>query len=119
MNIIIFPFLQRALFTIVFLFLCNNLSAGESLRLSGREVEAIGLATAEFKKHHVSASGDLTHYTVDLERSGKTVEVRFVPDQAPLGPNEAGTGGGTAYGSEISYVVSLKPLKIVRYYLAK
>lgn len=83
----------------------------------GREAEAVVRAVEEFKRQHVSTSGDLRNYSVEFKRRGKLAEITFIPDQSPLRKNEAGTGGGTAYGSDITYVVNLASLRIVRSYL--
>ena len=93
---------------------------GETLHLAGREGEAISLATRDFLAKHYSTSGDLGHYTVEIERHGKSVEILFLPDEPrPLRPNEAGTGSGTAYGLCVTYIVSLTPPKIIRFYFAR
>jgi hypothetical protein len=88
--------------------------------ISGREAEAIALAVKTFKSKQGSyyagwpVYGDLKHYTLELERHHNTLEVTFVPDQPKLKPNEAGTGGGTKYGWEVHYVVSVDPLRILK-----
>jgi hypothetical protein len=96
------------------------LAYGEAVKLSGREAEAVNLATRDFIAKHYSRSGDLRHYTVEMERRGRTVEITFLPDEPrPLRPNEAGTGSGTAFGLCVTYIVSLSPPKIVRFYFAR
>jgi len=93
---------------------------GETVKLSGREAEAVNLATRDFIAKHYSKSGDLRHYTVEMERRGRTVEITFLPDEPrPLRLNEAGTGSGTAYGLCVTYIVSLGPPKIIRFYFAR
>jgi hypothetical protein len=95
-----------------------SIVAGE-VQLSGREAEAVQEATRIFKSKQGSkvdgypVYGDLAHYTVNLTRKGKQLEIDFVPEQPPLKPNEAGTGGGTKYGWEVVYVFSLNPFKLV------
>jgi hypothetical protein len=92
----------------------------ETVKLAGRDAEAISLATRDFLAKHYSRSGDLRHYTVEIERHGKTVEIVFLPDEPrPLHPNEAGTGSGTPYGLCVAYIVSLSPPKIIRFYFAR
>lgn len=93
-------------------------AAGE-LQLSGREAEAVQEATRIFKSKQGSTVdgnpvyGDLAHYTVNLTRKDKQLEIDFLPEQPPLKPNEAGTGGGTKYGWEVVYVFSLNPFKLI------
>ena len=67
------------------------LAQGEAVKLSGPEAEAVNLATRDFLAKHYSRSGDLRHYTVEIERHGKSVEILLLPDEPrPLRPNEAG-----------------------------
>jgi len=101
-------------------FYTGTLAHGDTVKLSGREAEAVSLATRDFIAKHYSTSRDLRHYTVEIERQGKTLEIVFLPDEPrPLRPNEAGTGSGTAYGLCVTYVASLNPPKIIRFYFAR
>jgi hypothetical protein len=95
-------------------------AAAERTTLSGREVSAISVATAAFRAGHYSTSGDMKHFTVDLERRGDVLEVAFVPDEPPgPRPNHAETGGSTIYGQTVHFYISLRSLKIVRWHLAR
>jgi hypothetical protein len=101
------------------------LRAHASNPLLGREAEAIAVAVGDFHKNQgktIDGSimfGDLRHYTVELKRHGKEVEIIFIPDMPPLKSNEAGTGGGTIYGCEVHYFVSLQTLKIMRFHFSR
>jgi hypothetical protein len=85
-------------------------------QFTGREVAAISVATAAFKAttHGIP---DLRHYTVEIAPRGRELEVTFIadPDPPPHPPNWAGTGGGSVYGQDIRFVVSLSTLKVVRF----
>ena len=94
-------------------------SAAETIELTGREVEAVSVAVAAFKRSRYSTSGDLRHFTVELDRHGKELEVTFVPNIPRLRPDEAGTGGSNIYGHEVHYFVALKSLKIIRMHFAR
>jgi hypothetical protein len=88
--------------------------------LRGSEAEAIAVAVAAFKRGPYSPSHDLAHFAVELARRGQQLEVTFIPDD-PQRPNPtyAGTGGSTIYGQEVTFYVSLRSLKIVRWHLAR
>ena len=100
--------------------------AADPVHLTGREAEAIQLATKVFKSKQGSKDqeghpvfADLKHYTVVVERHGRKLEVVFVPEEAPLKPNEAGTGGGTIYGWEVHYIIELDQIKILEEHYAR
>jgi len=83
--------------------------------LTGPEAAAISVAVDAFKK--IYAKPDLRHYTVELVRHKDELEITFVPDNPEkVDSRHPGTlGGGTVYGPDMTYVVSLKTFKILRY----
>jgi hypothetical protein len=98
----------------------------DTVNLTGREAEAVQLATQVFKSKQgpkdqagLPVYGDLRHYTVEIERRGRRLEIVFVPEQPPLKPNEAGTGGSTIYGWEVHYIIALDRMKIVEEHYAR
>jgi hypothetical protein len=99
-------------------------SAG-NVELRGREADAIQLVTQVFKSKQGTkyagwpVYGDLRHYSVQIERHGKKIEIIFVPDEPPLKSNEAGTGGSTKYGWVVHYIVSLDRMKILEEHYAR
>jgi hypothetical protein len=98
----------------------SHVAAADRTTLSGREVNAISVATAAFRAGHYSTSGDMKHFTVEFERRGDVLEVAFVPDEPPEPrPNHAETGGSTIYGQTVHFYISLRSLKIVRWHLAR
>jgi hypothetical protein len=96
---------------------CSSLFAEQSdLVLTGREATSVQLAVSDFLQHRYSKSGDLTRYTVRVARVRKQLEITFVPDTDPRGPYP---GGGTAYGPEVTYYVSLSPPRILNHLFAQ
>ncbi|HEV2045999.1 MAG TPA: hypothetical protein VGQ95_05315 [Chthoniobacterales bacterium] len=99
--------------------------AAAATPITGKEAEAIALAVKVFKSKQGTTYegwpvyGDLRHYTVELKRHAGHFDVIFVPDQPHFKPNEAGPGGGTKYGWEVHYVLSLTPLKIIEEHYAR
>jgi hypothetical protein len=98
----------------------------DAVHLTGREAEAVQLATQVFKSKQGSKDkegqpvyGDLRHYAVEIERQGRQLEVVFVPEPPPLKPNEAGTGGSTIYGWEVHYIIALDRMKILEEHYAR
>ena len=98
----------------------------DTVRLTGREAEAVQLATQVFKSKQGSKDqeghpvyGDLRHYTVQIERHDRNLEVIFFPEEPPLKPNEAGTGGSTIYGWEVHYIIALDQMKILEEHYAR
>jgi hypothetical protein len=100
-------------------------AATADTRISGKEAEAVAIAVRIFKSKQGSkvdglpVYGDLRHYSVQVERTRNRLEVTFVPEQPPLKPNEAGTGGSTVYGWEVAYIFSLSPLKMIEEHYAR
>lgn len=79
--------------------------------LGGPETAALHSAINDFTQHHYSTSGDLMHYRVRLHHEQDTLEIDFIPDTDPRGPYP---GGGTVYGKEVIYTLSLQPVKILK-----
>jgi hypothetical protein len=94
--------------------------AGTTVEIRGYEAEAVAHALQSFKTNQYTryqgkpVYGDLKHYSVQVERRADHIEVTFVPDQSPLKKNEAGTGGGTAYGWAVTYLISRDGKKILK-----
>jgi hypothetical protein len=96
---------------IVFALGCAPRACGaDAITLTGREAAALRVAIDDFTRHHYSASGDFSHYTLKLRRSPKQLDIDFIPDTEARGVYP---GGGTIYGPYVSYTVFLKSLKIV------
>jgi hypothetical protein len=95
-----------------FVRVCDWAAASE---IPGREAAAIAIAVNEFKK--IYAKPDLRHYTVQLSRKADELEITFVADSPhhALKRNEALPIGPSIFGPDMTYVVSLKRLKILRY----
>jgi hypothetical protein len=95
------------------LFVVARTSLAAEMR--GTEAAALTMAVEAFQK--IYAKPDLRHYRVEHHRRGDQLEVTFIADQPKkkFGPGEAGTGGGSIYGPDMTYVVSLSRLKILRY----
>jgi hypothetical protein len=85
-----------------------------ALEMRGTEAAAISVAVERFKK--IYARPDLRHYSVETERHGQELAITFVSEQPQTyAPGEAGTGGGSRYGPDMTYVVSLTSLKVLRF----
>jgi hypothetical protein len=50
-------------------------------------------------------------YTVDIQRHANEIEVTFISNSGPSGPE---VGGGSVYGVDVHYSVALDPVKIIR-----
>ena len=90
-------------------------AVASAAEMRGTEAVAIAVAVENFKK--IYAKPNLRHYSVEWRRRGRELEITFLADQPKkqFAPGEAGTGGGTIYGPDMTYVVSLTTLKILRY----
>ncbi|SRR6266404_8333924 len=88
--------------------------AEDAVKLKGSEVAATALAVDAFRK--IYAKPDLRHYSVELRRRGKQLEVTFIANSPKsYAPGAAGTGGGSKFGPDMTYVVSLDQLKIISF----
>ena len=84
--------------------------------MRGSEAAAIAVAVDHFKK--IYSKPDLRHYALRSERHGNEIEITFVADQSKkrFASDEAGTGGGSIYGPDMTYIVSLSTLKVLRFH---
>lgn len=95
-------------------------AAEETVTIRGGAANGLALALQSFKNNRNSkfeghpVYGDLKHYRIEVTRREKYFEITFIPDQSPLKKGEAGTGGGTDYGWDVTYLVSLDGNKILR-----
>jgi len=112
----------RSLFAVLLLPVISY--AGDEVHLTGREAEAIYLATKVFKSKQGSKDeqghpvyGDLKNYDVDVERHGRKLEVIFGPKWAPN--EEHHPGGSTDYGWEVHYIIALDKMKILEEHYAR
>lgn len=93
--------------------------AESQVEVRGHEAEAIALALQSFKSNQKGTYqgkpvyGNLKHYAVQVERHTRHIEITFVSDQPPLKKNEAGTGGGSIYGWDVTYLISLDGKRIL------
>ena len=94
--------------------------------ISGREAEALAIAVAEFHRHQGTRTdrgepvyGDLRHYTVEFRSRHGILSATFAPELGPRDRKEGTVGGGTQYGIEVTYDVSLQSLKVVRTHWAR
>jgi hypothetical protein len=70
------------------------------IEMTGLQAQATSIALAEFAKRGY----DLKHFAVTLEVNGKKHQVTFIPEHPPGAP--ATRGGRTAFGEEVSYLIS-------------
>jgi predicted metalloendopeptidase len=100
----------RALFALILF--ASQAFAGA---MRGDEAAAIAVAVERFK--NIYAKPDLRHYSVEYARHGKELTVTFLADEPTKhsAPDHARTGGGSIYGPDMTYVVSLTTLKVLRF----
>jgi hypothetical protein len=82
--------------------------------IRGLELTAINIATTHFKR--LNPRVDLKHYDIEITRRRSELEIAFIadfPERTP--PPDARTGGGTIYGPDMIYTISMPRLKITRY----
>lgn len=82
--------------------------------IRGLELNALNIATTHFKR--LNPRVDLKHYDIEMTRRPSELEIAFIAD-FPEGtpPPDARTGGGTIYGQDMIYTISMPRLKIIRY----
>ena len=89
-------------------------SAGEIVTVRAQELAAANLAMAYFRR--LNPSVDIKHYEVELTRHRGELKVAFIADEPGRNPTpHSRTGGGSVYGNDMTYVVSIPRLKIIRY----
>jgi len=89
-------------------------SAGEIVAVRAQELAAANVAMTHFKR--INPHVDLKHYEVELTRRRDELEVAFIADEPERNPPiHPRTGGGSVYGNDMTYVVSIPQLKIIRY----
>jgi hypothetical protein len=92
----------------------SEMPAAEVVTLRAREVAAANLAMIHFRR--LNPRVDMKHYDVELTRHRDELQVAFIaddPESSP--PPHARTGGGTIYGPDMTYLVSISKLRIIRY----
>jgi hypothetical protein len=123
------PLITTLLIAVTAIAVVARCGATEFRELSGPEAEAVALALKVFKSKQGSKDesgkpvyGDLKHYTIELSRDGDRLEIDFGPEFGPKdkGPDGMTTvGGATQYGWAVTYIVSLKQMKIVDEHYSK
>jgi hypothetical protein len=103
---------RRSVCLLFSLFAAASISARE---IGGSEAAAIAIAVDAFKQ--IYAKPDLRHYAVEVTRHGDELEITFLGDRPKrsLQRNETVPIEPSKYGPDMTYVVSLKRLKILRY----
>jgi len=79
-----------------------------------RELTAVNTAVTHFRR--LNPSVDLKHYEIEITRRRSELQIAFIADYPERNPPpHARTGGGTIYGPDMIYTVSIPQLKIIRY----
>lgn len=87
---------------------------GQIVTIRAQELAASNLAMAHFRR--LNPSVDIKHYEVELTRHRSELKVAFIADEPGRNPRPYGrTGGGSVYGNDMTYIVSIPRLKIIRY----
>lgn len=94
--------------------LAQSTPADAVVTLRVRDLQAVKVAMSHFRR--LNPGVDLKHYDLELTRRPNEFEIVFIaddPDRHP--PPDARTGSGTIYGPDMTYIMSIPQLKIVRY----
>lgn len=97
------------------------LATEKEVEIEGSDVAALCYAMKKFAKDYPHA--DLKHFSVYVEVSedSSQAQIAFVPLPEPRKPGELvlNVGGSNKFGEEVHYVMSRKPLKVVRKFYGK
>ena len=111
----------RSLFAVLLLPVVSF--AAEPVHLTGREAEAIHLATKVFKSKQGNKNQKVIEFTGTLSimtlRSSATPKVRSRLRPEVGADREAASGGSTDYGWEVHYIIALDQMKILEEHYAR
>jgi hypothetical protein len=89
-------------------------SAEEPVVMRAQEMAAASAAMTHFRR--LNPAVDLKHYEIELTRHRNELQIAFIADEPQSNPrSHARTGGGSIYGPDMTYVISIPQLKIIRY----
>ena len=88
----------------------NQTKRPADLELNGRELEAIDAAFRQFRQDHLSISGDLKHFTIEITREPGKLFIAFRRDMDER--SHRITPVRNEYRTFVDYTVSLRTLKI-------
>jgi len=89
-------------------------TGAEMATIRAQELAAANVAIAHFKQ--LNRTIDLKHYEIELTRRRNELQIAFIADEPERNPPpHPRTGGGSIYGPDMTYIVSIPQLKIVRY----